>query len=82
MEKKITQNEDKMLNKKTFSVYSKAKLLSTKFLLNLYYKYNFPVAILRLYLVYGPARDINRVVPITIYNAIKNKNFDCSKVLN
>ena len=29
-------------------------------------------------MVYGPAQDINRVVPITIYNAIKNKNFDCS----
>lgn len=76
--KKSPQNEDKMFNKTTFSVYGKAKLLSTKFLLNLYNQYKFPVAILRLYLVYGPAQDINRVVPITIYNAIKNRNFDCS----
>ena len=65
-------------NKKTFSIYGKAKLLSTIFLQNLYKKYNFPVTILRLYLVYGPFQDTNRVIPITIINALKNKSFNCS----
>lgn len=65
-------------NKKTFSIYGKAKLLSTIFLQNFYKKYNFPVTILRLYLVYGPFQDINRVIPVTIINALKNKSFNCS----
>ena len=33
---------------------------------------------MRLYLVYGPYQDVNRIVPITIKNAIENKKFDCS----
>ena len=65
-------------NKKTFSIYGKAKLLSTIFLQNFYKKYNFPVTILRLYLVYGPYQDTNRVIPVTIINALKNKSFNCS----
>ena len=47
-------------------------------MLKLNKKFNFPVSILRLYLVYGPKQDENRVVPITIKNAIKDNNFDCS----
>ena len=37
-----------------------------------------PVTILRLYLVYGPKQDVNRIIPINIFNSIKNKKFDCS----
>ena len=72
------QLENKNNKQRTFSAYGEAKLKSTKFLLNLSKKFNFPVTILRLYLVYGPYQDANRVVPITIFNAIKNKKFDCS----
>ena len=75
---KSPQKENKKNLQKSYSVYGKAKLLSTKFLLSLYKKYNFPASILRLYLVYGPKQDKNRVIPITILNAIKNKKFDCS----
>ena len=63
---------------KTFSVYGNAKLLSTKFLLDLKKRFDFPVVIIRLYLVYGPNQDINRVIPITISNAMRDKEFDCS----
>ena len=72
------QYENKNNYQKTFSFYGKAKLLSTKLLLNLYAKFNFPAVIIRLYLVYGPNQDTNRVIPITVSNAIKNKKFDCS----
>lgn len=65
-------------NKKTFSIYGNAKLLSTKLSQRLYKKFNFPITILRLYLVYGPYQDANRVIPITILNALKNKKFNCS----
>ncbi len=77
---KSPQSERKF-SKKTFSIYGKAKLLSTLFSQNLYKKFNFPVTILRLYLVYGPYQDINRVIPITISNALKDKKFNCSNGL-
>ena len=72
------QRENKLNKQKTYSIYGMSKLLSTKYLLQLNKKYDFPVTILRLYLVYGPNQDTNRVIPITINNAIKNNTFDCS----
>jgi nucleoside-diphosphate-sugar epimerase len=63
----------------TYSYYGKAKLMSTKHLLRLYKEKSFPVTIIRLYLVYGPKQDTNRVIPITIHNAMKNKKFKCSE---
>ncbi len=75
------QKENNYNKQKTYSTYGTSKLLSTKFLLKLKKKFNFPVSILRLYLVYGPNQDENRVIPITIKNAIKNNNFDCSSGL-
>ena len=67
-----------MNNTKTFSTYGKAKLMSTNYLLNLYKRYSYPVSVLRLYLVYGPYQDKNRVIPIVIENALKSLKFDCS----
>lgn len=75
------QKENNHNKQKTYSVYGNSKLLSTKFLLNLSNRFNFPVSILRLYLVYGPYQDTNRVIPITIKNAINNNKFDCSSGL-
>ena len=75
---KSPQKENIKNLQKTYSVYGRAKLFSTKFLLELKKKYNFPATIIRLYLVYGPKQDMNRLIPITIKNAIQNKKFDCS----
>ena len=76
--KKSPQFENSKITKKTNSIYGDAKLLGTKFLLSLNKRNNFPVTILRLYLVYGPKQDVNRIIPFTIFNAIQNKKFDCS----
>ena len=75
---KSPQKENIKNFQKTYSVYGKAKLFSTKFLMELKKKYNFPVTVIRLYLVYGPKQDLNRLIPITIMSAIHNKKFDCS----
>jgi len=75
---KSPQEEKKNNTQKTYSIYGKAKLLSTKFLLKLSKEQNFPCVIIRLYLVYGPNQDTNRIIPITIKNAIENNKFDCS----
>jgi len=76
---KSPQKENNKKFKKTSSVYGSAKLSSTKYLLNLKKKYNFPSVILRLYLIYGPNQDANRIIPITIINSVQNNKFDCSK---
>ena len=71
------ENNEKF-NKKMNTYYSQAKLMSTKLLLNLFNKYQFPVNILRLYLTYGPKQDANRVIPVTIKKSLLNKKFNCS----
>ncbi len=73
------QRENKKNLQETYSTYGNAKLLSTKFLLEQKKKYNFPITILRLYLVYGPKQDLNRLIPITIMNALKKVKFNCSE---
>ncbi len=72
------QKEKNFFKKKILSTYGEAKLLSTKYLLELNKRNNFPVTILRLYLVYGPYQDANRVIPYTIMNSLLNRKFNCS----
>ena len=60
------------------SIYGRAKLLSSIYLINLYKKKNFPSTILRLYLAYGPRQDFNRLLPITIKGCLENKKFPSS----
>lgn len=73
------QIEDKVSKKKILSTYGQAKLYSTNFLLDLHKRFKFPVVILRLYLVYGPYQDPNRLIPFTILNSILGKEFNCSE---
>lgn len=60
------------------SIYGRAKFLSTNYLLNLYFKKKFPVTVVRLYQVYGPNQDLNRLIPIVINSCKNNKDFACS----
>ncbi len=77
--KKSPQSETKITKKiNTLSVYGNAKLSSTFFLQSLYNKEKTPVVILRLYLVYGPNQDDNRVIPFVINNCINKNKFNCS----
>ena len=74
------QNENIKCNLKSIkSIYGKAKLLSSRYVINLFKKKNFPSTVLRPYLVYGPRQDVKRFLPITITGCIKNKKFPCSK---
>ena len=60
------------------SIYGRAKLLSSVYVMNLFKKENFPSTVLRLYLAYGPRQDVNRFIPIIIKGCIENKKFPCS----
>jgi len=73
------QKENITCNLKSIkSIYGKAKLSATLYMINLFKKKNFPVTILRLYLVYGPKQDINRFLPSIIKGCLKNKKFPSS----
>ncbi len=77
--KKSPQKENDKTNvTKLTSMYGKAKLMATNYLLKLYKKYNFPCTILRLYLVYGPNQDNNRLISHTITECLNDNKFDCS----
>ena len=60
------------------SMYSKGKLAASKYLMELYDKYRFPVIIFRLYLNYGPNQDFNRFLPVIIDGCVRGKKFPCS----
>ena len=74
----INSPQKENLKCKPISIYGKAKFLSTKYLLNLYEKKKFPVTILRLYQIYGPYQDLNRLIPIVINSCKNNRRFLCS----
>ena len=77
---KSPQKESVICNPKSIkTIYGKAKLLSSIYLIDLFKKKNFPSTVLRLYLAYGPRQDVNRFLPIVIEGCIKNKKFPCSK---
>ena len=61
--------------------YSIAKFLSTTLLINLSKKKMLPTTVLRLFQVYGPKQDSNRIIPFLIKNCIKNRKFRTTKGL-
>lgn len=78
--KRSPQKEENILKAdKIKTTYGKSKLLSTNYLLKKYKSNKFPCTILRLYLVYGPRQDYNRLIPIVIKNCLENKYFPCSE---
>lgn len=76
---KSPQNENSTTDVKNLkSAYGRAKLMATNYLLKINKKYNFPCTILRLYLVYGPFQDNNRLIPYTLNQCLNNNVFSCS----
>ena len=77
---KVPHSEEETLPKinELKSIYARAKLSSTNYLLDLFYNSQFPVVIFRPYLVYGPGQDDNRLIPHVIKNCLDDKSFPCS----
>ena len=57
------------------SNYAKAKFDAQNYLKGLSRKNKFKFNVIRFYQVYGPKQELNRFIPIVIYNCLKNKNF-------
>ena len=62
-----------------FSSYSFVKTSNTYLFQMLNKRYNFPSATLRLFLVYGPNQETNRLIPYVIKSCLKNKSFDITE---
>ena len=56
------------------SSYGKAKLKISKYLLKLNKIENYPVTIFRVFQVYGPNQDVNRIIPYLIIGLKNNKS--------
>ena len=76
---KIKSPHKEIYNCSPRATYSKAKFLSSKYLIYLHKKYNFPSTVLRLYQAYGSKQDFNRLIPIIIKSCILGKKFPCSE---
>jgi nucleoside-diphosphate-sugar epimerase len=70
------QNE--LMRESPISPYSSAKVSCTHLLQMLSKTENFPVVILRLFLVYGPGQDGSRFIPQIIKGCFSEKEFDTS----
>ena len=60
------------------AVYGQSKLKSTNYIFKIAKKNKFRFIVLRLYQIYGPNQEINRLIPIVISSCLKNKKFKCS----
>lgn len=73
-------NIKKLISEKTkckpISNYGKIKFSLTKNLMASYKRDNLPVIIIRLFQVYGPNDDQNKIIPYTIKNCKNNKRFN------
>lgn len=76
--KKFSYRENEKCYVDNLSMYSKSKLLATNYLLKKFNENDFPSIILRLYNIYGPAQDPNRLIPFVINGCLNNINFPCS----
>ena len=70
--------QKEQMREKPISPYSCAKVASTHFLQMLHKTHQFPVIILRLFLVYGIGQKNNRFIPQVIEGCIKKKSFPVS----
>ncbi len=61
--------------------YGLSKYKASEYLKKIGKKNNFPFTILRLYQIYGPQQDNNRLIPITINACLKDKSFPCTSGL-
>ena len=61
---KIKSPQNEKMPCRPVSYYGKAKLLATKHLIKLHKKKAFPFTVVRLYQVYGPGQETNRIIPL------------------
>lgn len=76
-DQKSPQTELGYCNPKTNYSISKYKI--SKYLMYNYKKNKFPFTVLRIYQVYGPYQQINRIIPFIIKSCLLESYFPCTK---
>ena len=71
-----SHNEGDKLEPKGY--YGLAKKKASLYCLKKFYANGFPATILRLYQIYGPSQDLNRLMPQAIFSLKRNRIFRCS----
>lgn len=61
------------------SLYAKAKFLTNLYLQKASRKFKFDYLILRIYQVYGPGQNADRLIPQVIKSCLRNEKFNCSE---
>ena len=61
-----------------FHIMERLNYLQLNILIKLHKKKAFPFTVVRLYQVYGPGQETNRIIPFAIKSAKNNKTFPCS----
>jgi len=74
---KSPQKENSKCN--PLSYYGKSHYLASSYVLSTHKKTNFPGTVVRLYQVYGPYQNTDRLIPYIIKNCLDKKEFNCSK---
>ena len=62
-----------------FSPYSLGKLASTKVCMIFAKQYEYPINVIRPFLIYGPGQSENRLIPFIINSCLNNKEFNLGK---
>ncbi|MDB9976190.1 NAD-dependent epimerase/dehydratase family protein [Candidatus Thioglobus sp.] len=70
--------QDESMKEMPISPYSFAKMSATNLLKMLHITHQFPVVILRFFLVYGPGQEENRFLPQIINGCFNNRDFPVS----
>ena len=73
--KKLNEN----FREQPLSNYAFAKMTLTKYLQMLQLTESFPCVILRVFLLYGPYQQSNRMIPFVIKNCLSDNSFPASK---
>ncbi len=58
------------------SPYSMGKLAATQVCMMFAKEYNYPLNVIRPFLIYGPGQNKNRIIPFIINSCLKNKEFN------
>ena len=76
--KRKSPQKESLLKKLILFQYMGMQNLKVHYSYYQFLKKKIPVSIIRLYLVYGPNQDNNRVIPFVINNSLRGNKFNCS----
>jgi nucleoside-diphosphate-sugar epimerase len=75
---KISSPQNESKKEKPAGKYGKSKLKASLYLEKIGKKFDFPYVVLRIYQIYGPNQNTNRLIPFVILSCLKKIKFPCT----